>query len=170
MILYTENSWKKEWQGFLRDSSSSRIVCPEKKIITPPANAPISILMFFPPSFQFIGACEVPRPNSRVEIVAAMRKIRHEFKSKSIKKRKVAVHISIEGKTLSQFIISAFYTLMPLIISLSIPSSSSSCISNLLSSIVIWSSAIDRDCKVSFKIRIYENSVHFSHLVSSLFC
>ncbi|XP_074593312.1 uncharacterized protein LOC141849044 [Brevipalpus obovatus] len=46
---------------------------------------------------KFIGACEVPRPNSRVEIVAAMRRIRHEFKSKSIKKRKVTIQISIEG-------------------------------------------------------------------------
>ncbi|XP_015792288.1 myosin-G heavy chain [Tetranychus urticae] len=46
---------------------------------------------------KFIGVCEVPRPNSRVEIVAAMRRIRHEFKSKAIKKRKVTIEISLEG-------------------------------------------------------------------------
>ncbi|XP_053202179.1 carboxyl-terminal PDZ ligand of neuronal nitric oxide synthase protein-like isoform X2 [Panonychus citri] len=46
---------------------------------------------------KFIGVCEVPRPNSRVEIVAAMRRIRHEFKSKAIKKRKVTIDISLEG-------------------------------------------------------------------------
>ena len=48
-------------------------------------------------SLQFIGSCEVPRPNSRVEIVAAMRKIRYDFKAKSIKKRKVSMSVSVEG-------------------------------------------------------------------------
>ncbi|RWS02299.1 carboxyl-terminal PDZ ligand of neuronal nitric oxide synthase protein-like protein, partial [Dinothrombium tinctorium] len=45
---------------------------------------------------KFIGSCEVPRPNSRVEIVAAMRRIRYEFKSKSIKKKKVTLTVSVE--------------------------------------------------------------------------
>ncbi|XP_052787794.1 carboxyl-terminal PDZ ligand of neuronal nitric oxide synthase protein-like [Mya arenaria] len=50
-------------------------------------------------SFQakYIGTLDVPRPNSRVEIVAAMRRIRYEFKAKAIKKRKVDLTISVEG-------------------------------------------------------------------------
>ncbi|KAH0999184.1 hypothetical protein HUJ05_004913 [Dendroctonus ponderosae] len=40
---------------------------------------------------------DVPRPTSRVEIVAAMRRIRYEFKAKGIKKKKVTVEVSIEG-------------------------------------------------------------------------
>ncbi|XP_048520424.1 carboxyl-terminal PDZ ligand of neuronal nitric oxide synthase protein-like isoform X2 [Dendroctonus ponderosae] len=47
--------------------------------------------------FQFIGMLDVPRPTSRVEIVAAMRRIRYEFKAKGIKKKKVTVEVSIEG-------------------------------------------------------------------------
>ncbi|XP_039287251.1 carboxyl-terminal PDZ ligand of neuronal nitric oxide synthase protein isoform X2 [Nilaparvata lugens] len=38
-----------------------------------------------------------PRPNSRVEIVAAMRRIRYEFKAKGIKKKKVTVEVSVDG-------------------------------------------------------------------------
>ncbi|KAH1004103.1 hypothetical protein HUJ04_003905 [Dendroctonus ponderosae] len=45
----------------------------------------------------FIGMLDVPRPTSRVEIVAAMRRIRYEFKAKGIKKKKVTVEVSIEG-------------------------------------------------------------------------
>ncbi|CAG7634738.1 unnamed protein product [Allacma fusca] len=46
---------------------------------------------------KFIGAMDIPRPTSRVEIVAAMRRVRFEFKSKGIKKRKVSVTVSTEG-------------------------------------------------------------------------
>jgi len=46
---------------------------------------------------KYIGCCSIPRPTSRVEIVAAMRRLRYEFKSKNIKKRKVVITISIDG-------------------------------------------------------------------------
>ncbi|KTF88259.1 hypothetical protein cypCar_00011610 [Cyprinus carpio] len=37
---------------------------------------------------KYVGSLDVPRPNSRMEIVAAMRRIRYEFKAKSVKKKK----------------------------------------------------------------------------------
>ncbi|KYQ52089.1 Dystrophin-like protein 1 [Trachymyrmex zeteki] len=46
---------------------------------------------------KFIGSMEVPRPTSRVEIVAAMRRIRYEFKAKGIKKKKVTLEVSVDG-------------------------------------------------------------------------
>ncbi|XP_052091450.1 carboxyl-terminal PDZ ligand of neuronal nitric oxide synthase protein-like [Mytilus californianus] len=46
---------------------------------------------------KFIGTLDIPRPSSRVEIVAAMRRIRYEYKSKGIKKKKVCLTISVEG-------------------------------------------------------------------------
>uniref|UniRef100_A0A8D0C681 Carboxyl-terminal PDZ ligand of neuronal nitric oxide synthase protein n=1 Tax=Salvator merianae TaxID=96440 RepID=A0A8D0C681_SALMN len=46
---------------------------------------------------KYIGSLDVPRPNSRVEIVAAMRRIRYEFKAKNIKKRKVSIVVSVDG-------------------------------------------------------------------------
>uniref|UniRef100_A0A1B6F2D7 PID domain-containing protein n=1 Tax=Cuerna arida TaxID=1464854 RepID=A0A1B6F2D7_9HEMI len=46
---------------------------------------------------KYIGTLDVPRPTSRVEIVAAMRRIRYEFKAKGIKKKKVTVEISVDG-------------------------------------------------------------------------
>ncbi|CAN2389016.1 Phosphotyrosine interaction domain (PTB/PID) [Pristimantis euphronides] len=46
---------------------------------------------------KYIGSLDVPRPNSRVEIVAAMRRIRYEFKAKNIKKKKVGVTVSVDG-------------------------------------------------------------------------
>ncbi|XP_025111958.1 carboxyl-terminal PDZ ligand of neuronal nitric oxide synthase protein-like isoform X2 [Pomacea canaliculata] len=46
---------------------------------------------------KYIGTLDVPRPSSRVEIVAAMRRIRYEFKAKAIKKKKVMLTISVEG-------------------------------------------------------------------------
>uniref|UniRef100_A0A670KHQ0 Carboxyl-terminal PDZ ligand of neuronal nitric oxide synthase protein n=1 Tax=Podarcis muralis TaxID=64176 RepID=A0A670KHQ0_PODMU len=46
---------------------------------------------------KYIGSLDVPRPNSRVEIVAAMRRIRYEFKAKNIKKKKVNIIISVDG-------------------------------------------------------------------------
>ncbi|KAM9370954.1 carboxyl-terminal PDZ ligand of neuronal nitric oxide synthase protein-like [Phaethornis superciliosus] len=46
---------------------------------------------------KYIGSLDVPRPNSRVEIVAAMRRIRYEFKAKNIKKKKVNIIVSVDG-------------------------------------------------------------------------
>ncbi|XP_053324704.1 carboxyl-terminal PDZ ligand of neuronal nitric oxide synthase protein-like isoform X2 [Spea bombifrons] len=46
---------------------------------------------------KYIGSLDVPRPNSRVEIVAAMRRIRYEFKAKNIKKKKVNILVSVDG-------------------------------------------------------------------------
>ncbi|XP_063245002.1 carboxyl-terminal PDZ ligand of neuronal nitric oxide synthase protein-like isoform X1 [Bacillus rossius redtenbacheri] len=46
---------------------------------------------------KYIGTLDVPRPTSRVEIVAAMRRIRYEFKTKGIKKRKVTLEVSVDG-------------------------------------------------------------------------
>ncbi|XP_077441470.1 carboxyl-terminal PDZ ligand of neuronal nitric oxide synthase protein isoform X2 [Vanacampus margaritifer] len=50
-------------------------------------------------SFQakYVGSLDVPRPNSRMEIVAAMRRIRYEFKAKNIKKKKVNMVVSVDG-------------------------------------------------------------------------
>ncbi|XP_019727736.1 carboxyl-terminal PDZ ligand of neuronal nitric oxide synthase protein isoform X2 [Hippocampus comes] len=50
-------------------------------------------------SFQakYVGSLDVSRPNSRMEIVAAMRRIRYEFKAKNIKKKKVNLVVSVEG-------------------------------------------------------------------------
>ncbi|ELU00528.1 hypothetical protein CAPTEDRAFT_136778 [Capitella teleta] len=50
-------------------------------------------------SFQakYIGTLDVPRPSSRVEIVAAMRRIRYEFKAKAIKKKKINLVVSVDG-------------------------------------------------------------------------
>nr|XP_013816279.1 PREDICTED: carboxyl-terminal PDZ ligand of neuronal nitric oxide synthase protein [Apteryx mantelli mantelli] len=45
----------------------------------------------------YIGSLDVPRPNSRVEIVTAMRRIRYEFKAKNIKKKKVSLIVSVDG-------------------------------------------------------------------------
>ncbi|XP_040387195.1 carboxyl-terminal PDZ ligand of neuronal nitric oxide synthase protein-like [Cygnus olor] len=46
---------------------------------------------------KYIGSLDVPRPSSRVEIVAAMRRIRYEFKAKNIKKKKVSIIVSVDG-------------------------------------------------------------------------
>ncbi|XP_017774064.1 PREDICTED: carboxyl-terminal PDZ ligand of neuronal nitric oxide synthase protein-like, partial [Nicrophorus vespilloides] len=46
---------------------------------------------------KYIGCLDVPRPTSRVEIVAAMRRIRYEFKAKGIKKKKVTIEVSVDG-------------------------------------------------------------------------
>ncbi|XP_062515144.1 carboxyl-terminal PDZ ligand of neuronal nitric oxide synthase protein-like isoform X2 [Corticium candelabrum] len=46
---------------------------------------------------KFIGSLEVPRPSSRVEIVASMRRIRYEFRAKSIRKTKCHITISVDG-------------------------------------------------------------------------
>ncbi|XP_072294638.1 carboxyl-terminal PDZ ligand of neuronal nitric oxide synthase protein-like [Eucyclogobius newberryi] len=46
---------------------------------------------------KYIGSLDVARPSSRVEIVAAMRRIRYEFKVKNIKKKKVHIMVSTDG-------------------------------------------------------------------------
>ncbi|XP_048840744.1 carboxyl-terminal PDZ ligand of neuronal nitric oxide synthase protein-like isoform X2 [Brienomyrus brachyistius] len=46
---------------------------------------------------KYVGSLNMPRPGSRVEIVAAMRRIRNEFKAKCIKKKKVNIVISVDG-------------------------------------------------------------------------
>lgn len=51
---------------------------------------------------KYIGTMNVPRPSSRVEIVAAMRKIRYDFKLKGVKKRKVCLSVSVDGVKLTQ--------------------------------------------------------------------
>ncbi|XP_062285334.1 carboxyl-terminal PDZ ligand of neuronal nitric oxide synthase protein-like [Scomber scombrus] len=45
---------------------------------------------------KYIGSLEVGRPGSRMEIVAAMRRIRYEFKLKKIKKKKVNIVVSTD--------------------------------------------------------------------------
>uniref|UniRef100_A0A914UUP4 PID domain-containing protein n=1 Tax=Plectus sambesii TaxID=2011161 RepID=A0A914UUP4_9BILA len=40
---------------------------------------------------------EIPRPGTRIEIVAAMRRVRYEFKARGIKKRKVDITVSVDG-------------------------------------------------------------------------
>ncbi|XP_037643514.1 carboxyl-terminal PDZ ligand of neuronal nitric oxide synthase protein-like [Sebastes umbrosus] len=45
---------------------------------------------------KYIGSLEVGRPGSRMEIVAAMRRIRYEFKLKNIKKKKVNIVVSTD--------------------------------------------------------------------------
>ncbi|OQV11477.1 putative Dystrophin-like protein 1 [Hypsibius exemplaris] len=46
---------------------------------------------------KLIGVLEIPRPQSRMEIVAAMRRVRYEHKTKGIGKRKVDLKISVDG-------------------------------------------------------------------------
>ncbi|XP_055058854.2 carboxyl-terminal PDZ ligand of neuronal nitric oxide synthase protein isoform X1 [Misgurnus anguillicaudatus] len=46
---------------------------------------------------KFIGSLDIVRPKSRIEILAAMRQIRYEFKIKNIKKKKVALIVSVDG-------------------------------------------------------------------------
>ncbi|CAF1437652.1 unnamed protein product [Adineta ricciae] len=46
---------------------------------------------------KFIGSLEVPKPTNRNEIIAAMRRIRYEFKSRAAKKRPVHLLISVDG-------------------------------------------------------------------------
>ncbi|CAD7082631.1 unnamed protein product [Hermetia illucens] len=46
---------------------------------------------------KLIGWKEVPRPKERTEIVRAMRKIRQECKLTKARKRKVTIHISVDG-------------------------------------------------------------------------
>ncbi|XP_031617898.1 capon-like protein isoform X2 [Contarinia nasturtii] len=50
---------------------------------------------------KLIGWQEVPRPNSRTEIVQAMRRIRYECKVQNLKKRKVTLQVSVDGVKVS---------------------------------------------------------------------
>lgn len=50
---------------------------------------------------KYIGSMDVPRPSSRVEIVAAMRRIRYEYKAKGVKKKKVLLEVSVDGVRVS---------------------------------------------------------------------
>lgn len=51
---------------------------------------------------KYVGTMDVPRPSSRVEIVAAMRKIRYDFKVKGVKKKKVCLSVSVDGVKVTQ--------------------------------------------------------------------
>jgi len=46
---------------------------------------------------RYVGSLEVPKPTSRVEIVAAMRRVRIHFKAQNIPKRNIFVEVSTEG-------------------------------------------------------------------------
>uniref|UniRef100_A0AC34F6Z0 PID domain-containing protein n=1 Tax=Panagrolaimus sp. ES5 TaxID=591445 RepID=A0AC34F6Z0_9BILA len=46
---------------------------------------------------KYIGSMEISRPSSRIEIVAAMRRVRYEFKARNIKKKPVDIVVSVEG-------------------------------------------------------------------------
>ncbi|KAI6232304.1 CRE-DYC-1 protein [Aphelenchoides besseyi] len=46
---------------------------------------------------KYIGSMEIPRPGTRIEIVAAMRRVRYEFKARGIKKRSVEITVSVDG-------------------------------------------------------------------------
>uniref|UniRef100_A0A1I7SM05 PID domain-containing protein n=1 Tax=Bursaphelenchus xylophilus TaxID=6326 RepID=A0A1I7SM05_BURXY len=46
---------------------------------------------------KYIGSMEIPRPGTRIEIVAAMRRVRFEFKARGIKKRPVEITVSVDG-------------------------------------------------------------------------
>uniref|UniRef100_A0A8B9JD62 Carboxyl-terminal PDZ ligand of neuronal nitric oxide synthase protein n=1 Tax=Astyanax mexicanus TaxID=7994 RepID=A0A8B9JD62_ASTMX len=46
---------------------------------------------------KFVGSLDVVRPKSRLEILAAMRRIRYEFKVKNIKKTKVSLVVAVDG-------------------------------------------------------------------------
>ncbi|KJH48785.1 phosphotyrosine interaction domain protein, partial [Dictyocaulus viviparus] len=46
---------------------------------------------------QYVGSMEIPRPGTRIEIVAAMRRVRYEFKARGIKKRPVDITVSVDG-------------------------------------------------------------------------
>ncbi|XP_052746576.1 carboxyl-terminal PDZ ligand of neuronal nitric oxide synthase protein [Bicyclus anynana] len=52
---------------------------------------------------KYIGTMEIDRPTSRVEIVAAMRRVRYEFKACGIKKRPVVVTVSLDGVTVTTY-------------------------------------------------------------------
>ncbi|XP_026793074.3 carboxyl-terminal PDZ ligand of neuronal nitric oxide synthase protein [Pangasianodon hypophthalmus] len=46
---------------------------------------------------KFIGTLDIVRPQSRLDILAAMRRVRYEFKVKNIKKMKVSLVVAVDG-------------------------------------------------------------------------
>ncbi|XP_055343774.1 carboxyl-terminal PDZ ligand of neuronal nitric oxide synthase protein-like [Paramacrobiotus metropolitanus] len=46
---------------------------------------------------KLVGVMDIPRPQTRLEIVAAMRRVRFEHKTKGTGKRKVDIKVSVEG-------------------------------------------------------------------------
>ncbi|XP_062848995.1 carboxyl-terminal PDZ ligand of neuronal nitric oxide synthase protein [Trichomycterus rosablanca] len=46
---------------------------------------------------KFIGTLDIVRPQSRLDILAAMRRVRYEFKVKNIKKTKVSLVVAVDG-------------------------------------------------------------------------
>uniref|UniRef100_A0A913HP70 PID domain-containing protein n=1 Tax=Strongyloides stercoralis TaxID=6248 RepID=A0A913HP70_STRER len=46
---------------------------------------------------KYIGSMEITRPGTRIEIVAAMRRVRYEFKARGIRKRPVDITVSVDG-------------------------------------------------------------------------
>uniref|UniRef100_A0A915EHW4 PID domain-containing protein n=1 Tax=Ditylenchus dipsaci TaxID=166011 RepID=A0A915EHW4_9BILA len=46
---------------------------------------------------KYIGSMEIPRPGTRIEIVAAMRRVRYEFKARAMKKKPVDITVSVDG-------------------------------------------------------------------------
>ncbi|XP_060729849.1 carboxyl-terminal PDZ ligand of neuronal nitric oxide synthase protein [Tachysurus vachellii] len=46
---------------------------------------------------KFIGTLDIVRPQSRLDILAAMRRVRYEFKVKNVKKMKVSLVVAVDG-------------------------------------------------------------------------
>uniref|UniRef100_A0A1I7YM24 PID domain-containing protein n=1 Tax=Steinernema glaseri TaxID=37863 RepID=A0A1I7YM24_9BILA len=46
---------------------------------------------------KYIGSMEILRPGTRIEIVAAMRRVRYEFKARNVPKRPVDITVSVDG-------------------------------------------------------------------------
>lgn len=46
---------------------------------------------------KFIGSLEITKPSSKLDIIAAMRRIRYEFKVKGIRKVRCYLHVSVDG-------------------------------------------------------------------------
>ncbi|XP_065198423.1 dystrophin-like protein 1 [Sycon ciliatum] len=53
---------------------------------------------------KFIGSLEVSKPSSRVEIVSCMRRIRYEFRAKSMKKTKATINVSVSGVKVTKYV------------------------------------------------------------------
>ncbi|XP_063716526.1 AF4/FMR2 family member lilli-like isoform X3 [Symsagittifera roscoffensis] len=50
---------------------------------------------------KYVGSLDIPRPATKAEILAVMRHIRFEFKTKAVKKKKVKIVVSINGVTVT---------------------------------------------------------------------
>ncbi|GFN82652.1 carboxyl-terminal pdz ligand of neuronal nitric oxide synthase protein-like [Plakobranchus ocellatus] len=80
----------------ISESEPIKMLIPKRSSRSKKLEITVGILMAQPDRF-YIGTLDVPRPSSRVEIVAAMRRIRYEFKAKAIKKKKVILTVSVDG-------------------------------------------------------------------------